>query len=120
MDNYNNIKKSFDEFYSDSRDGKWEKLGDIITDGNVQTIILSAHLKDQGWGYQKGMLGLALIDNGKQIEFEKLCEPTRDGYCYKELTVSMKLVSNQKAGMKYEIQAHIGGGGGHTLGVKEC
>jgi len=95
-------------------------------EGEVAAVMVHAGtFEDQGWGNEKGNLGLALYDNeGGLVTRCNLFGTYRaSGYSYgnhpaRILHAEDDIVSKARPGFQYALEFTVGGGGGHRLNVK--
>ena len=91
-------------------------------DAYVKKMTISFKWKDQGYGNRLGRIWLQII-RGKKMIFQTskdLCglAPHKWGNVNKDLTRSDTVISNFRPGDHFRFMRHIGGGGGHSLHVR--
>ena len=91
-------------------------------DKKIRSIVISFKWKDQGWGNRKGNVWLKIIREGEVIleTSSSLCGLAEHkwGEVNVYLGKEQNVVSQFKPGDKYRFMQNVGGGGGHSLYIK--
>ena len=91
-------------------------------EGYIKSIDISFEWRDQGYGYRKGYIWLKIIRAGETV-FESSnyllgTAPHSWMQVHTQLTGHYDIVRRFKPGDRYQFMRNIGGGGGHSLHVK--
>jgi hypothetical protein len=100
----------------------WKQYFDVQLEANwtsIKSMKMNFKWQDQGWGGQKGYMGLRLRRNGKTIaEWQSGKSPHRMTHQVTELDSSHAIVKEAKGGDTLEVRYNPGGGPGHRLTVQ--
>jgi len=105
-----------------SHDGWETKKSLALTEGASSITCEASGFWDQGWGYQKSRVRLALYDSQGNVLATEDCfgvaPHTNQGAVSKTFGCDSDLVSKTKAGTVLHVQTVVGGGGGHYIYVR--
>jgi len=105
-----------------SHDGYETKKSIALTDATGSITCSATGFWDQGWGYQKSRVRLALVDSdGNTLATEDcfgVAPHQNQGAVSKTFGCDSDLASKTKAGTTLHVQTVVGGGGGHYIYVR--
>jgi len=107
---------------SDNSHENWETKGSVALTTNLMSVECKASsFSDQGWGYQKSRVRLALQDSDGTIVASADCfgvaPHVNQGAKSTTFDRTNNVVSMAQAGYTMHLQTYVGGGGGHQIFV---
>ncbi|CAB9505710.1 expressed unknown protein [Seminavis robusta] len=95
------------------------KLQSVATFANrpIHSVQVSFRWRDQGWGNQKGMARIVAVNADNTSHCQVSCTHSA-GIAPHEETEQKSMCFMPLAGMEYFLQVRVGGGGGHSLHLK--
>lgn len=104
---------------------RWQPLAFDSPPSRLHTVFLACNWNDQGWGNRKGMLSVVRGDKRAPGDYQRWPKHVVAGrepapHALTPLRLSFRPESDPAGGWQpYHIAVRVGGGGGHSLHVRD-